>query len=323
MSRRSVALLVFIAATFGSGVLLAQGFPERPVRILVGYPPGGGTDLVARLIAQPLSERWRQPVIVENRPGANAIIATEAVSKAKPDGYTLLMAYATELAVNPATFKKLPYEPLRDLTPILQLGSAPLVMAVHPSLAAQDVAGLIALAKAKPGGLSYSSSGNGSVHHFAGELFKLRTGTDIVHIPYKGSGPATADAVSGQVQVTFASVASVLRFVQAGRLRALAVTSKERSAQLPGVPTALEAGIHDLELTSWYGLLAPSGTPSEVIKRIAADVLAVLAIPETRNGFTAQGLAVAESSPEEFGRFIRDEASKYARIARAGNIQQE
>ena len=298
----------------------AQGYPERPVRVLVGYPPGGGTDLVARLIAVPLSERWRQPVVVENRPGANAILATEAVVKAKPDGYTLLMAYATELALNPATHRKLSYDPVRDLAPIAQLASAPLVMAVHPSLTAQDVPGLVALAKAKPGALSYSSSGTGSVHQFAGELFKLRSGIDIVHIPYKGSGPATADAVSGQVQVTFASVASVLRFVQSGRLRALAVTSPQRSPQLPNVPTAAEAGVPGVELTSWYGVLAPAGTPPEVIRKVAADVAAALAAPEVRKGFEAQGLDIAQSSPAAFGEFIRAEADKYQRIARAAAI---
>jgi tripartite-type tricarboxylate transporter receptor subunit TctC len=298
----------------------AQGYPERPVRVLVGYPPGGGTDLVARLIAVPLSERWRQPVVVENRPGANAILATEAVAKAKPDGYTLLMAYATELALNPATHRKLPYDPVRDLAPIAQLASAPLVMAVHPSLAAQDLPGLVALAKAKPGALSYSSSGTGSVHQFAGELFKLRSGIDMVHIPYKGSGPATADAVSGQVQVTFASVASVLRFVQSGRLRALAVTSPQRSPQLPNVPTAAEAGVPGVELTSWYGVLAPAGTPAEVIRKVAADVAAALAAPEVRKGFEAQGLDIAQSSPAAFAAFIRAEADKYQRIARAAAI---
>ena len=315
--------LLFLAACLLPGIAGAQSYPDRAVRILVGYPPGGGTDLVARLVAHPLSERWKQPVVVENRPGANAIIATEAVAKAKPDGYTLLMAYATELAVNPATFKKLPYDPVRDLAPIAQLASAPLVMAVHPSLQAQTIAELIEFAKAKPGALSYSSSGNGSVHHFAGELFKLRTGTDIVHIPYKGSGPATADAVSGQVQVTFASVASVLRFVQSGRLRALAVTSPQRSAQLPSVPTAIESGLADVELTSWYGLLAPAGTPAELLRKLAADVAAALAAPEVKKGFEVQGLDVAQSSPAAFADFIRQEAAKYARIARAGSIQQD
>ncbi|HYN62980.1 MAG TPA: tripartite tricarboxylate transporter substrate-binding protein, partial [Candidatus Limnocylindrales bacterium] len=220
-----IALCALASALAGAGTASAQTFPDRPVRIIIGYPPGGGTDLVARLVQQPLSTRWGQPVVIDNRPGANAIIATEAVAKAKPDGYTLLMAYATELAVNPATMKQLPYDPVRDFTPIMQLASAPLVLALHPAVAAKDVRELVALAKAKPGTLSYSSSGTGSVHHFAGELFKLQTGTDLLHVPYKGSGPATTDAVSGQLQATYASVASVLRFVQAGRLRALAVTS--------------------------------------------------------------------------------------------------
>jgi tripartite-type tricarboxylate transporter receptor subunit TctC len=302
---------------------MAQGFPDRPVRLLVGYPPGGGTDIVARLVAQPLSEKWKQPVVVENRPGANAIIATEAVVRAKPDGYTLLMAYATELALNPATHKKLPYDPVRDLAPIAQLGSAPLVMAAHPALAAQNVRELLALARSKPGTLSYSSSGNGSVHHFAGELFKLRTGADIVHIPYKGSGPATADAVSGQVQLTLASVASVLRFVQSGRLKAIAVTSRGRSAQLPETPTLAEAGVQDVELTSWYGLLAPAGTPAEIIRKVHADVSAVLSAPEVKNGFAVQGLDMAQSSPAAFADFIKEEAAKYSRIAKAANITQE
>jgi tripartite-type tricarboxylate transporter receptor subunit TctC len=316
---RAALILAWLIA----GAAIAQNYPERAVRILVGYPPGGGTDLVARLVAQPLSERWKQPVVVENRPGANAIIATEAVVKAKPDGYTLLMGYATELALNPATHKALPYDPVRDLAPIAQLASAPLVMAVHPSVAAQNMRELVALAKAKPGVLSYSSSGSGSVHHFAGELFKLRSGTDIVHVPYKGSGPATADAVSGQVQVTFASVASVLRFVQAGRLRALAVTSRERSPQLADVPTAIESGVPDVELTSWYGLLAPAGTPAAIIEKVGADIAAVLSTAEVKKGFAAQGLDMAQSSPAAFGAFIREEAAKYARIARASKIDQE
>jgi tripartite-type tricarboxylate transporter receptor subunit TctC len=316
---RLLALVVFLLA----GVASAQTYPDRPVRILVGYPPGGGTDLVARLVAQPLGERWKQPVIVENRPGAAAIIATEAVVKSKPDGYVLLMAYATELAVNPATFRKLPYDPVRDLAPIARLGSAPLVMAVHPSLPAQSVAELIALAKAKPGALSYSSSGQGSVHQFSGEMFKLRTGADIVHVPYKGSGPATADAVSGQVQVTFASVASVLRFVQSNRLRALAVTSPERSPQLAGVPTMKEAGVEGVQLTSWYGLLAPAGTPQDVLAKIAADLGAVMASPALGNGFSAQGLDLVRDTPAQFAAFIREEAEKYARIAKAARIEQE
>ena len=317
---RTFTAVFFLVA---AGAALAQAFPERPVRILVGYPPGGGTDLVARLVAQPLSEKWRQPVVVDNRPGANAIIATDAVAKAKPDGYTLLMAYATELAVNPATHKTLPYDPSRDFAPILQLGSAPLVLAVHPSLPAQDLRAFVALAKAKPGALSYSSSGNGSVHHFAGELFKLGSGADLLHVPYKGSGPAVADAVSGQVQATFASLASVLRFVQSGRLRALAVTAPQRADQMPDVPSAAEAGIAGVELTSWYGLLAPAGTPPELIRRIAADAAAVLASAEVKKGFETQGMGMAESSPAAFAEFIRTETAKFARIARAAKIQPE
>jgi len=313
-------LYVFASIVAGMATVSAQTWPERPVRILVGYPPGGGTDLVARLMQQPLSTRWGQPVVIDNRPGANAIIASEAVAKAKPDGYTLLMAYATEVAVNPATMKKLPYDPVRDFAPISQLAGAPLVLAVHPALAAKDVRELVALAKAKPGTLSYSSSGSGSVHHFAGELFKLQTGADILHVPYKGSGPAAADAVAGQVQANFASVASVLRFVQAGRLRALAVTSKRRSPQMPEVPSMVEAGLADFELTSWYGLLAPAGTPAEVIAKIHADVMALLAVAEIQKSFATQGLDMAGSTPQAFGEFIRGEAAKFARIAKAGNI---
>lgn len=315
---RLLALLALV-----SGAALAQSFPDHPVRIIVGYPPGGGTDLVARLIQQPLATRWGQPVVIDNRPGANAIIATEAVAKAKPDGYTLLMAYATELALNPVTERKLPYDPARDFAPILQLASAPLVLAVNPSLPAKDVKELVALAKAKPGTLSYSSSGSGSVHHFAGELFKLQTGTDILHVPYKGSGPATADAVSGQVQITYASAASVLRFVQAGRLRALAVTAKKRSPQMADVPSMTEAGLADFELTSWYGLLAPAGTPPAVIAKIGADAQAALSALEMQKSFAAQGLDPAGGSPQAFGEFIRAESAKFARIAKAGNIRAE
>jgi len=322
---RPLWILLFVLATIPAATepALAQVFPDRPVRIIVGYPPGGGTDLVARLVQQPLSQRWGQPVVIDNRPGANAIIAAEAVAKAKPDGYTLLMAYATEMAVNPVTVKKLTYDPVRDFTPIMQLAGAPLVLAVHPELAAKDVRELVALAKAKPGTLSYSSSGSGSVHHFAGELFKLQTGVSIVHVPYKGSGPATADAMAGHVQVTYASVASVLRFVQAGRLRALAVTSKNRSPQMPEVPSMVEAGLADFELTSWYGLLAPAGTPSTIVAKIHADLEAVLASAEIRKSFATQGLDMAGGTPQAFAALIRDEAAKFARIAKAGNIAAE
>jgi tripartite-type tricarboxylate transporter receptor subunit TctC len=317
MKRFLPALL--LAAT----TAIAQPYPDRPVRIVVGYPPGGGTDLAARLIQQPLSTRWNQPVVIDNRPGANAVIATEAVAKAKPDGYTLLMAYATEVSLNPLTMKKLPYDPVKDFAPVVQVASAPLVLAVNPALPAKDVKELVALAKAKPGTLSFSSSGPGSVHHFAGELFKLQTGTDLLHVPYKGSGPATADAVSGQVQVTYASVASVLRFVQAGRLRALGVTSRARTSQMPDVPTLVEAGLTDFELTSWYGLLAPAGTPPEVIAKLHADVSAVVTGPDLQKSFAAQGLDPAGGSPQAFAAFIRSEAAKFARIAKAGNIQPE
>lgn len=322
---RPLLILPFVLATILAATqsTLAQVFPDRSVRIIVGYPPGGGTDLVARLVQQPLSQRWGQPVVIDNRPGASAIIAAEAVAKAKPDGYTLLMAYATEVAVNPVTVKKLPYDPVRDFTPIMQLAGAPLVLAVHPALAAKDVRELVALAKAKPGTLSYSSSGSGSVHHFAGELFKLQTGADILHVPYKGSGPATADAVAGHVQVTYASVASVLRFVQAGRLHALAVTSKNRSPQMPEVPSMVEAGLADFELTSWYGLLAPAGTPPAIVAHIHADVAAVLASAEMQKSFSTQGLEMAGGTPQAFGAFMRDEAAKFARIAKAGNIAAE
>jgi tripartite-type tricarboxylate transporter receptor subunit TctC len=314
---------VLFALLLGSSQVLAQAFPDKPVRIIVGYPPGGGTDLAARLVQQPLSTRWNQPIVIDNRPGANAVIAAEAVARAKPDGYTLLMAYATEVSLNPVTMKKLPYDPVKDFAPIIQVAGAPLVLAVNPALAAKDVRELVALAKAKPGALSYSSSGSGSVHQFAGELFKLQTGTDILHVPYKGSGPATADAVSGQVQVTYASVASVLRFVQAGRLRALAVTSKKRSPQMPEVPSMVEAGLADFELTSWYGLLAPAGTPPEIIAKINADVVAALASAEIQKSFATQGLDMAGGSPQAFGEFIRAEAVKFARIAKAGNIHAE
>jgi len=316
--RSLIGLLLLLCASAYS-----QSWPDRPVRIVVGYPPGGGTDLVARLVQQPLSTKWGQPVVIENRPGANAIIAADAVAKAKPDGHTLLMAFATEIAVNPATHKSLPYDPAKDFTPIVQLASAPLVMAVNPSVPARDVRELVALARAKPGALSFSSSGTGSVHHFAGEFFKQQTGVDLLHVPYKGSGPATADAVSGQVQATFASVASVLRFVQAGRLRSIAVTSRTRSPQMPETPSMTEAGLADFDLTSWYGLLAPAGTPPAVIARVHADVVAVLASAESRRSFEVQGLDPAGGSPQAFGEFIRAEAAKFARIAKTGNIRAE
>jgi len=310
--------LGFAAADHGR----AQEYPAKPIRLIISSSPGSGVDTIARAVAQRMSEALGVQIIPDNRAGGGGTIGVQAVAKSPGDGYTLLMG-APSFTVNATLVKPPPYEFPRDFAAIGQATTAPYIVVVHPSLPVKSVKELIALARARPGQLNFGSGGTGNSTHLTGEYFKHLTQTDIVHIPYKGSGPAVVDPVSGQVQVTFASVASVLRFVQGDRLRALAVTSPERYAQLPEVPTMREAGVADVQLTSWYGLLAPAGTPPGVVKKIASDLAAVMASPALAKGFGAQGLDMVHDSPAEFAEFIREEAGKYARIAKAARIEQE
>jgi tripartite-type tricarboxylate transporter receptor subunit TctC len=299
----------------------AQEYPVKPVRMIVGFAPGGGTDTTARPIAQKLGELLGQQVIVDNRPGAGGNIATEIVAKANPDGYTILMGTIAALSINPGLYAKLPFDPEKDLLPVIQAVDSTNVLSLHPSVAAGSVKELIALAKTKS--LSYGSSGIGGTGHLAGELFNVMAGTKLVHVPYKGGGPAIIDLVAGQVQVVFATGASAVPQMKTGRIKGIAVTTLKRSALLPDIPTIAEGGLKDFDANNWYGIMVPAKTPRNVINRLNAETTKVLAMPEVKTFLFNQGLDAAPGTPEAFGAYIKAERIKWAKVIKAAGAKAE
>jgi tripartite-type tricarboxylate transporter receptor subunit TctC len=301
----------------------AQAYPSKPVKILVGFPPGGGTDILARIVAQKLSEAWSQQVIVDNRPGASATIAANAVAKAAADGYTLSMGQLTPNAIAPALFPKLPYDATRDFAPIILVGTSPNVLVVHPGLPAKNLPELVALAKSRPGKLTYASSGLGSLQHIAAELFKSVAGVDIVHIPFKGSGQAVIDLVSGQVDMNFDSIPPVVQQIKSGKLRAVAVTAAKRASAFPELPTIAESGYADYDLTTWWGLLAPAGTPADVVGTVHNDTLTALRNTELKERFANLSVDPGGGTPQQFAHYVRQEIAKYDKLVKKLNIKAE
>jgi len=293
----------------------AQGFPNKPVKIIVPFGPGGFTDVAARILQKELAPVLGQPVIIENRPGAGSTIGTDAVAKAEPDGYTLAMV-STAHVISPHIYKQMPYDPIKDFTPVMRLAEGPYVLTVHPSLPVKNVAELIALAKAKPGEIDYASSGNGSSQHLVGALFCSMAGVKLNHVPYKGSNQAMNDVLGGQVKVTFAGVPNVLPNLGTGKLRALAVSTSTRYAELPNVPTIAEAGVPGYDATIWLGLLAPPNTPRDVVQRLNADITRILSTPEAKKLMASAGVDVATSTPEEFGRLMQSELERWGKVVR-------
>ncbi|MDB5808651.1 MAG: tripartite tricarboxylate transporter receptor family protein [Betaproteobacteria bacterium] len=294
-------------------------YPTRVVRLVVAYAAGGSNDLVARALAQRLAETWGQPVIIDNKPGGNTVIGTDAVAKAPPDGYTLLIT-PPALTINPGLVKKLPYDALRDFTPVTLININPQLLIVHPGVPARNVRELVALAKSRPGGLNYSSSGTGGANHLAGELFNSMAGVKIMHIPYKGNAPSLIALTGGEVDLAFNSLPSALPLLQAGRLRALGVTAKARSSVLPDVPTLDEAGLNGYEAVAWTGLVAPAGTPAAIITRINGAVVAVVQSADFRERLKAEGSDPVGSSPEQYAAFLRDEVAKWTRVIRFAGV---
>lgn len=321
-----IAFAAFLAPGCNA-LLLAQqtppAFPAKSIRVVVGFPPGGPVDAVGRVFAVHLGEVLGQQVVVDNRPGANSIIAAELVAKSPPDGYTLLLASAGVLTVHPHLYPKLSYQPLRDFAPITIFAIGPLVLAVHPSLPAKSIRDLIRLARAQPGALSYASSGSGGAPHLAAELFKSLARVDIAHIPYRGVAPAITDVLGGQVTLLFSNTVSVLPQVQAGKLRALGVTSASRSAAAPEIPTIAESGVPGYEVTTWQGILAPAGTPNAIITRLAAESVRVAHLPEVKERLAREGSEVVGNSPEEFREVIRTESERWAKVIRESHIRAE
>ena len=304
-------------------VALAQGYPNKAIKIIVPFPPGGGTDIGTRIIAQKLSEAWGQPVLVENRGGAAGIVGTEATAKSAPDGYTIMMGNIGTHAINVSLYKKLPYDPVKDFAPISHVAGLPLFVLVHPSVKVTSIKELIALAKAQPGKLDYSSSGSGGSMHVAAELFKGMTGTHMVHIPYKGGGPAVADLLAGQVPVSFATVLETLPHVKSGRLRALAVTSANRSLAWPSVPTVAESGVPGYESISWLALFAPAGTPKDIINKISTEVVRIINLPDVKERLLLQGAEPIGSTPEQLAAVLANDIAKYAKVMKAAGVQPE
>jgi tripartite-type tricarboxylate transporter receptor subunit TctC len=297
-------------------------YPNKPVRLVLGQPAGGPTDIVARLVGQKLQDRWGQPVVVENRPGAGSNIATEMVVKAPKDGYTLLVGTVQQI-VNPFLFANVTWDPSRDLAAVSLVTKAHIVLVEHPDTPAKDLKALIALAKAQKGGLSWASAGNGSTGHLTLELFKTSAGVDATHVPYKGTQPALADLLGGRVPVMFDGVITSLPHIKAGKLRPIAVASLTRSQLLPDVPTMTEAGLPGFEAVGLATVMAPAGTPPEVLNRISADIAAILKQPEVREQLVGMGLEVVGSSPAEFDRYVKSESGKWGKVIKAAGIKAE
>ena len=298
----------------------APAYPTKPVKLVVPYPPGGPTDIVARLVAQKLSDAMGQQFIIDNRPGAGGNPGAELVARSPADGYTLVVA-TTAHAINPSLFKNLGYSLAKDFAPVSQLTSGPLVIVANPQLPAKNVAELIALAKSKPGELNFASSGNGQSTHLSAELFAAMAGVKMNHIPYKGSAPALTDTMGGQTQLMFDTMLSAMPHVKAGKLKALAVTSAARSPVAPDVPTVAESGLPGYEAIAWNGLLAPAGTPPEVLARLSAELKKVLAAPDVKDKFEAQGFAASWNSSEDFGRFMSAEVDKWAKVVKVSGAK--
>src|SRR6266446_4740944 len=312
-----------LAALAISASAQAQVYPAKPIRMIVAYPPGGGTDIVGRMVAQKLGETLGQSVVVENRGGASGNIGTELAARIAPDGYTILMGNVAPNAINVSLFKNLPFDPVADFAPVSLVASTPNILVVHPATPARTVKEVIALAKAKPGTLNFASAGMGSSSHLAGELFRILAGAEIVHVPYKGAGPAMVDVLSGQIQLYFATMPAAMPHVKSGKLAPVAVTSVKRSQALPELPTIAESGVTGYEASTWYGLLAPAHTPGAVIARLHEGVVKILADPALHEGLAEQGFEPVGSSPEEFGAHIKSEIAKWSRVIRDAGIRPE
>ena len=320
--RRSIAIVAGALLTMPLATAHAQAYPNKVVRIVVPTSAGGGGDLIARLIAKALGERWGRQVVVDNRTGAGTMLGSELVVRAAPDGYTLLMTPST-LAINPAAYRKVPYDALRDFAPITQAAVVPNLMMVHPSVPAKNVREMIALAKSKPGQLFYASSGHGTSPHLSMELFSLMAGIKMIQVPYKSSAPGVIDLLAGQVALMAPSMISGITHVRAGRLRALGVTTAQRSPSAADIPTIAESGLPGYESAQWYGLLAPAGTPRDVLDKLHRDVTSVLLAPEHRELLGSEGGIVVAGSPEAFATMIKTETAKWLRVAKEAGLTPE
>lgn len=319
----TLALPMLLAAAGAQGASSGAEYPVRPMRMVITYPPGGNTDLVGRALAQKLVEAWGQQVVIDNRGGAGGVIGTLIAKQAAPDGYTMLFGTSAGMVLNPLIQPKLAYDPFKDFAPVSLVVIIPQLLMAHPSLPANNVKELIALARAKPGQLNVASSGIGTPNHLGAEMLKAMAGIDIVHVPYKGGGPATTDLIAGQVQLQFTSIPSMMPYIKSGRLKALAVGSATRSAALPDVPTIAESGVPGYEYTTWYGIFAPLGTPAPVIAKLNAGIGQALRSPDLIQRLASQGAEPAPGAPEGLAKHLRNESARWARIIKSAGIRIE
>jgi len=315
--------VVLSAALVGCCAAYAQSYPTKPIRMIVPYPPGGGNDTLARLFGVKLTEAWGQQVVVDNRPGAGTIIGTQIAARAVPDGYTLLLSSIATHAIAPNLYAKPGYDPVKDFAPITLLAVAPTVVCVNPSVAAKSLKDLIALAKAKPGELKFASGGAATPPHMAGEIFASMTGIRLVHVPYKGGGPAHAGLLGGEANMMFDTAASILPHVRAGRLRALAIARSQRLPEYPDLPTFTEAGVASYEVNAWYSMHAPAGVPKEIIARVNRELVRILKLPDIQERLKVLGSEGIGNSPEEFAKFVRAESAKYAKAIKDAGVKVE
>jgi tripartite-type tricarboxylate transporter receptor subunit TctC len=316
LAAAALAVSILSAATPAG----AQPYPNRIVKLVVPQTPGGATDVFARKLGQLLSERWGQPVVVENRGGAGGVVGTEAVAKSAPDGYTLLVTYAGSQAINPSLYPKIPFDSVKDFQTIATIASTPFILIVHPKLPANSLAEFIALARAKPDALTYASSGNGSVNHLLGEMLKADTGIKMLHVPYRGVAPAITDVIGGQVDSAFSSVPSVLQMIQNGNVRALAVSSAKRVAAAPNIPTIAESGLAGFDVNPWWGILAPAGIDMAIVRKINSDVEAILRTKDMVDFLAAQGAEPLITSPEAFLKLLQDDVVTWAKVVKAAGV---
>lgn len=322
--RRSTQVFAGILFACLAAAAWGQSYPAKAVHVVVPYPAGGYYDLLARVIGGKLQETWGQPFVVENRVGANGMIGTDYVAKAAPDGYVIMMGGIGPHGTNPSIYQKLPYNPVRDFAAIIHVASAPNVLVVHPTVPARTVSDLVALAKAKPGGLTFSSAGRGSSQHLSGEMLKTIAGIDTTHVPYKGSAPGVTAVLAGEVSMMFATMADVVEHVRGGKVRALAVTGARRIPALPDVPTMVEAGIAGYEATAWFGMVAPAAVPRDIISKLNQEVGRILRMPDVLVRISQQGSAeIIGGTPEQFGEFIRSEVAKWSRVVKAAGVKPE
>ena len=321
---REIILTLITALGLATSALVeAQGYPAKPVRVINPFAPGGGLDLVLRPVLQKVSENLKQSFIIENRPGAAGSIGTEVVAKSPPDGYTLIGATTGTITINPSTYAKLPFDPVRDLAPVTSIGSASFVLITHPSLAVRNVGELVALAKRRPGELTLGSPGYGGINHVAGEYFSQLTGVRFTHVPFKGSAPMLTDIMGGHVMLAFDSTQATLPYIRAGKLRAMGIAAQKRSPIAPEIPTVLEAGGPAMVVSSWYGLLAPAGTPRDIVMKLHAEVVKALAARDLLERFHASGIEPLGSAPDQFAAVIHEDFARWAKVVRAANIRAE